>query len=296
MAPSDRALDAVLAFDTLRSSEDMADAAVLVQSAHWNQVEADWRVFLDHGTVYALRDEAGRVIATAATLPHGGFAWISMVLVAPEHRRKALGTKLLRRCIDDLLARNLVPVLDATPAGREVYRPLGFLDAWGFHRLALRVRAAAPAAAASALPAGVTIRTIADTVWPALCRYDAAAFGAARSKLLNRLRGRSPAELVALRGEAVCGFLLGRDGRVASQLGPLIADDDATAQALLARGIAAVEGPIYIDVPDSKTALLSFLAAQGFIPERPFTRMLHGRSTGFEDAARTYALAGPEFG
>jgi GNAT superfamily N-acetyltransferase len=296
MALSEPAHDGALAFDTLRTSDDIADAIALVRAAHWNQIEADWRVFLDHGTVYALRDGNGRVIATAATLPHGGFAWISMVLVAPEHRRKALGTKLLRRCIDDLLAQNLVPVLDATPAGREVYRPLGFLDTWGFHRLALRERDAAMEIPQPAPPNSVVIQTITEVVWPALCRYDAAAFGADRSKLLDHLRGRSPAGFVALRGDAVCGFLLGRDGRVASQLGPLIADDDAVAQALLTRGIAAVAGPLYIDIPDGKTALLSSLAAQGFTRERPFTRMLQGRSTGFEDAAHTYALVGPEFG
>lgn len=300
MAPSDRALDSNLAFDTLRSAADMADANALVRAAHWNQIEADWRVFLDLGTVYAVRDDKGRVIATAATLPHGGFAWVSMVLVAPEHRRKALGTKLLRRCIDDLLARDLVPVLDATPAGREVYRPLGFLDAWGFHRLALREHKSADESHSvgtpSPAPNGVTMQTIADAVWPALCRYDAEAFGADRSKLLNRLRGRSPTEFVALRDGQVAGFLLGRDGRVASQLGPLIADDDATAQVLLARGLGTVDGSLYIDVPDAKAPLLAFLAAHGFTPERPFTRMLHGRSTGFEDAARTYAVVGPEFG
>jgi GNAT superfamily N-acetyltransferase len=331
MAPSEPARDLSLAFDTLHSRDDMGDANALVRAAHWNQIEADWRVFLDYGTVYAVRDDNNRVIATAATLPHGGFAWISMVLVAPEHRRKALGTKLLRRCIDDLLAQNLVPVLDATPAGREVYRPLGFLDAWGFHRLALRERPCPSANPGQTEPASLlrssprkrgprasaedseiaalgsrlrgnersidmVIQKIDDAVWPALCRYDAEAFGADRSKLLNRLRGRSLAELVATRGGRIVGFLMGRDGRVAAQLGPLIADDDATAQVLLARGIGVVGGPLYIDVPDSKTVLLDFLAAQGFTPERPFTRMLHGRSTGFEDAARTFALVGPEFG
>jgi GNAT superfamily N-acetyltransferase len=295
MARSELAGNAALVFDTLRSPEDMADANALVCAAHWNQIEPDWRVFLEYGTVYALRSDTGRVIATAATLPYGGFAWISMVLVAPEHRRKALGTKLLRRCIEDLLEQNLVPVLDATPAGREVYRPLGFRDSWGFHRFAVRERTTAQANH-SATPAGIVIQTITDAVWPALCAYDGAAFGADRSDLLNSLRGRSPAEFVALRDGAVGGFLLGRDGRVATQLGPLIAEDDATAQALLARGLAAVDGPIYMDVADSKTALLAFMAARGFVSERPFTRMLHGRTTGFDDPARTYAVVGPEFG
>jgi len=296
MARSEPAGNAALVFDTLRSPEDMADANALVRAAHWNQIEPDWRVFLDHGSVYALRGDTGGVIATAATLPYGGFAWISMVLVAPEHRRKALGTKLLRRCIEDLLKEKLVPVLDATPAGREVYRPLGFLDSWGFHRLALRESNTAQAAPRSALPAGVVIQTVTDAVWPALCAYDGAAFGADRSKLLSSLRGRSPAEFVALRDNAVCGFLLGRNGRVATQLGPLIAEDDAIAQALLTRGLAAVDGPVYVDVADSKTALLALMAARGFVPERPFTRMLHGRTTGFDDPARTYAVVGPEFG
>jgi GNAT superfamily N-acetyltransferase len=296
MARSEPAGAAALVFDTLRSPEDMADANALVCAAHWNQIEPDWRVFLEYGTVYALRDETGRVIATAATLPYGGFAWVSMVLVTPEHRRKALGTNLLRRCIEDLLKEKLVPVLDATPAGREVYRPLGFLDSWGFHRFALRERTTAQAAATSATPAGVVIQTITDAVWPALCAYDGAAFGADRSNLLNSLRGRSRAEFVALRNNAICGFLLGRDGRVATQLGPLIAQDDTIAQALLARGLAAADGPIYMDVADSKTALLDFMRRLGFVSERPFTRMLHGRTTGFDDPAHTYAVVGPEFG
>ena len=41
------------------------------------------------------------------------------------------------------------------------------------------------------------------------------------------LRGRLPAaELIAERGGRIAGFLLGRDGRMAAQIGPLIAEDD----------------------------------------------------------------------
>jgi hypothetical protein len=42
-------------------------------------------VFLELGTVCAVRTSAGRVMATAATPPYGGrFASISMALVAAE--------------------------------------------------------------------------------------------------------------------------------------------------------------------------------------------------------------------
>src|SRR5262249_7798443 len=157
------------------------------------------------GKVYAVRTGGGRVIATAATLPFTDFGWISMVLVAKEFRRRGLASRLMRRCIDDLVTSGRVPVLDATPAGQKVYRALGFEDTWGLPRFSLREGQPVPAAAP---PAGITIAPIDDAVWPALCRYDAAAFGSDRGALLARLCGRLPgAELVALREGRIVGFL-----------------------------------------------------------------------------------------
>lgn len=285
MAPSD-------IIGRLKPSE-LSQAEALVAESGWNQIATDWRIFLDCGAVYAVRD-GDRVIATAATLPYGGrCAWISMVLVAADHRRKGLATLLLRRCIDDVIAAGLVPVLDATPAGRTVYRPLGFEDAWGFQRLAApsaRVGDVAP-------PGGVTIAPIADSHWPALCTYDAAVFGTDRSAILARMRGRlGGADRVALRGGQIVGFLLGRDGRVASQLGPLVAENDEIAKALLAQALGAVPAPVFIDVADAKEVVRQWLGAAGFAVQRPFTRMLHGRSISFDDVTRTFAVIGPEFG
>jgi GNAT superfamily N-acetyltransferase len=289
MAPSELTIEA-----PLRDAE-LDDAQALVREAGWNQVAADWRIFLEFGTVYVVRD-AARLIATAATLPYGGaFAWISMVLVAGDYRRRGLATRLLNRCIGDLIKRGLIPILDATPAGRAVYLTLGFEDAWGYHRLARAesTRHAEPLAA----PHGVTVSAITDADWPDLCAYDAAAFGADRAQVLSRLRGRlPPVEVVARRGGQVAGFLLGRDGRSASHLGPLVADDEGVALALLARGVTRLTGPLYIDLADSKPPLRGWLEAHGFAPQRPFTRMLYRRSTSFDDAARTCAVAGPELG
>jgi GNAT superfamily N-acetyltransferase len=281
--------------ESLTPSE-LDDVGALVREARWNQLAADWRIFIEFGRLYAVHSEAGRIIATTATLPYGGrFAWISMVLVAGEYRRRGLATTMLRRAMADLSAAKLVPVLDATPDGRPVYRKLGFEDSWGFQRLIRRER---PRAAASVpAPAGVTVRPIADTDWPALCAYDAAAFGAERGAVLAGLRGRLPAaEFVATRAGAIAGFLLGRDGGLAAQIGPLIADDDAIAGALAARAVDGIEGPLFIDLADSKGGLRSVLDARGFAAVRPFTRMLYRSSARFDDDARTFAVVGPEFG
>jgi GNAT superfamily N-acetyltransferase len=292
MAPSELHFAAKSAL----SSSELADANALVTEARWNQVEADWRIFLAQGRVYAASTDTGRIVATTATLPFGGrFAWISMVLVTGEYRRRGLATKLMQLAMDDLAAAKLVPVLDATPDGHAVYQQLGFEDSWGFHRLIRRERPAA--VGTEPMPPGVNIRPITEADWPALCSYDAAAFGAERNAVLAGLRGRlPPAELMAERAGRIAGFLLGRDGRIASHLGPLIADDDAIARALLARALDELDGPVFIDFADAKTDVGQFLDARGFSAVRPLTRMLHGRSQRFDDAARTFAVVGPEFG
>ncbi len=278
------------------SRPELDDVQALVREANWNQVTADWRIFLAHGRVYAAQDAAGRIVATTATLPYGGrFAWIGMVLVAGDHRRRGLATLLMRRATGDLLGHGFVPVLDATPDGRAVYRALGFEDCWGFHRLARSDRQSA----AAAIPTrdGVTIRALTEADWRAVCDYDAGAFGADRAAVLGGLRGRlRAAELIAERDGRIAGFLLGRDGRLAAQTGPLVAEDDAITCALLACALDALDGALFVDLADAKTEVRAFLEARGFRAVRPLTRMLFRTSIRFDDEARTYAVIGPEFG
>jgi GNAT superfamily N-acetyltransferase len=288
--------DLRLAVKPSLSPSELDDVGALVREARWNQLPADWRVFVAHGRVYAAHTDAGRIVATTATLPYGGrFAWISMVLVAGEYRRQGLATRLMRWAMDDLAAAGLVTLLDATPDGREVYRRLGFADSWGFQRLICREQQ--NVAATVPIPVGVTIRPLTDADWPALRAYDAAAFGAERNAVLAGLRGRLPAaELFAERAGKIAGFLLGRDGVLAGQLGPLIADDDAIACALAARALERAQAPLFVDLADSKAELRRLLEARGFTAVRPFTRMMYGSSTRFDDPARTFAVIGPEFG
>jgi GNAT superfamily N-acetyltransferase len=290
MATSDLILSRKLSL----SASELDDANALVREARWNQLAADWRAFIARGRVYAAQTPDGRIVATTATLPFDGFAWVSMVLVTADYRRQGLATQLLRLAMADLAAAQLVPVLDATPDGRAVYRRLGYQDSWGFERY-LRKERRADVPAASAID--VTIGPITESDWSEACSYDAAAFGSEREGLLRDLRGRLPAaELVARRGGRIVGLLLGRDGRIAAQLGPLIAENDATACALLGHAVDALDGPLFVDLANAKTEVRGFLEARGFAVARPFTRMLYGRSERFDDPIRTFAVMGPEFG
>jgi GNAT superfamily N-acetyltransferase len=276
------------------SPSELTDVGALVAEANWNQTADDWKVFVERGRVYAAHAPDGRIVATTATLPYEDrFAWVSMVLVAGAWRRRGLATRLMRRATDDLAAARLAPILDATPDGRAVYRNLGYQDCWGFHRLKREQRRDTAVSA----PAGIIVRSIASEDWATVCDFDAAAFGADRRGVLCGLRGRLPAaELIAQSQGDIVGFSLGRDGRIASHIGPLVAENDAVACAIISRTLAAIDGPVFIDLADTKSAVRSFVEARGFAPVRPFTRMIHGSATRFDDPARTFAVIGPEFG
>lgn len=264
---------------------DLQAACALVAEAGWNQNAADWRIFLDLGAAIGLKNE-GSLVATAATLPYpSGFGWISMVLVTREFRRRGIATRLLQACISRLVGAGMIPVLDATPAGREVYRPLGFRDGWPIQRW--RRRSGAP------LSASRNTRSLEEKDWPGVLALDAAAFGCDRSPLLERLRRRSQGFACGVDGQ---GFLLGREGRVATQLGPIVAADEEVAGALVAHALGRVAGPVIVDALERHAGFARRLAAQGFERERPYTRMALGRDELFGDPAKTFAIAGPELG
>ena len=172
------------------NDRDLAAALTLSAEAGWNQTAADWQIFLDLGNAVGVVGADGRLIATAATLPHADrFAWISMVLVTAAQRRRGLARWLLRDCIERLTNHRLVPVLDATPAGRNVYSGLGFYDAWSMRRLVTRAQHAPRARPAAE---GVTVLPLDPADWPKIIAYDTAIFGADRGALLRRLAGRLP--------------------------------------------------------------------------------------------------------
>jgi GNAT superfamily N-acetyltransferase len=266
--------------------QHLAGCLALSQSANWNQNEADWRLMLEIGHGWGVSLADGTLVASTLVLPYGGdFAWVSMVLVLPEHRRRGYASHLLRVAIADLEKRGLTPVLDATPAGREVYRQEGFSDTWGFKRYALKEK--------THPEKNQDVRAIRESDWKSLLELDAVAFGASRERLLRTLARRLPrAALVA--GKK--GFLLGRDGSEAVQLGPLVARDEQTALSLLSQALRAVEPPLYVDVVDHAPALREWLEAHGFRFERPFTRMVRGAERAPGNEKLLFLVAGPELG
>ena len=261
--------------------------------AGWNQNETDWSFILRHGIVLGVR-RGDRLIATAGVVPYGRrFGWICMVLVTASERRNGLASHLMRACVDWCKSRGAVAGLDATPAGREVYRRLGFCDVYPVTRLQ-RVAEAAPEPRSAG---GAAVHAIAESDLAGIFAFDRAAFGEDRQKLLTEWRRRVPqAAFVASGPDGPAGYVLAREGRVATQIGPLAARDSAVAETLLSAGLSEIRGPVFIDVPDRHIRLQQCLLRLGFTAQRSFTRMLLGRVEPLDRPEQIFALTGPEFG
>jgi len=273
--------------------EDAEAAVALSAEAGWNQTVADWRFMLEAGEAQGQITADGTLVASALILPFGDrIAWIGMVLTTARHQRRGLATENLRWAIARCAERGLIAGLDATPAGRLVYAPLGFADGFRLQRLV------APQPALAEPTRDLVMRPLDAGDLAAATAMDATTFGAERGDLLAYLLASRPGcAWVAERAGTMVGFVLGRAGRLTLHLGPLIARDQDIATALAARALARASGTrVSIDVPDHHDGFRAALLAAGFAPVRPFTRMLRCEPGVARPPGITFAIAGPELG
>lgn len=274
---------------------DLPFANSLRALAGWNQTQADWRRFLKmqpQGCFLAQWD--GERAGTATTMVYGSdLAWIGMVLVHPEYRRRGIGRGLLLKCIEYLQACGVRCIkLDATPQGRAVYEYLGFKEEWTLRRWEAEFSAPAGEKPYSHIRAWRK----ADAL-----RYDprdARAFGASRRELILELARQSHRALTYESKRDVpigCGLL--RRGAQASYLGPVSATSPRAGMALIEALIAqGRSGRVFWDIPDLNGPAVDWAERHGFRVQRSLTRMWLGNNGRAGNPLKQFALAGPELG
>jgi len=275
-------------------SSGQAEALVaLSANSGWNQVAADWRFMLQQGRGVGFATPDGRPVASAIHWPVGErLDWISMVLTHTDWRKRGFGSDLLRRCIEAVTGAGRAAGLDATELGRPLYATMGFRELYTLSRW--RLERAGPMAPPQA---GVEIRPATASDLAAIAAFDRDRSGMDRAPLLAHLLGRAPGvALVATAGVRVVGYVLGRDGRMTAQIGPIVAETEAVALALLSRAVAASALPAILDIPDRHAAIGDWLRQAGGTAPRRFWRMVLGEAPGLEDARNLYTIAGPELG
>lgn len=263
----------------------------LCRLAKWNQLQRDWELFVclsPDGCRVAVNEDG--VIGTVTTVRYQDhFSWIGMVLVDPTMRKQGVGTQLLREALADLHDEETVK-LDATPAGREVYLKLGFIDEYRLSRMETVV------SGQGLIESSARLMTAAD--WPAIFEWDANVFGADRRTLLEWMRAGAPEYAWVVDGQkGIVGFCFGRHGYNFEQVGPVIADDLATAQQLVSACLREQTGRSFIlDAAHHNPAWLAWLEAIGFTEQRPFIRMYRGSNRYPGLPENQFAILAPEFG
>jgi ribosomal protein S18 acetylase RimI-like enzyme len=273
---------------------DVPFANELRQIAGWNQTVRDWRGYLSYDPEGCFVAEVnGRPAGTATTIHYGDrFGWIGMVLVHPDHRRLGIGTHLLNRAIARLKECGVRSIkLDATPLGRKVYLPLGFVDEYELSRYEATVVAPTLSVASEVLP-------FAHADFSSLVRLDAEGFGAERSAVLRSLSERDPALCFAVLGkDGPEGFLIAREGANAIQVGPWVARNRFVAEKLLTACLHRVSGRrVFIDVVAPNAAATALMRTHGFTVQRTLTRMFLGENAHPGAPSLVFGISSPEKG
>ena len=298
----------------LLADDDLAAALALSSTAGWNQRLDDWRMLLrlaPAGSFAALVD--GRVVGTAIGIDYGGFAWIAMMLVDPAQRGRGIGRRLLEAAMSAVPSD--CPIrLDATPLGRPLYQRHGFEDEATLTRYLLPASDSRPSGAPqidrSVAPerepgrSFSRVRRITAADLRAAARLDIEVFGGHRGPVLEWALDRAPlfGQIVESEG-GLAHYSLGRRGRLFDQIGPVVAGDDVTAQALVSAALAGAVGrAVVVDAYDSRRNFTTWLCARGFQVQRPLFRMCRPSSAvtsapavSRRPAVVEFAILGPEF-
>ena len=268
---------------------DIATGMRLKEIAGWNQVEQDWQRFLalaPNGCFVA--EEDGEIIGTVVTVIFDGrVGWVAMVLVPPEHRRKGIGTAMLQHGMDYLTASGVETIkLDATPMGREVYLPLGFVDEYGLQRMQGK--------GVPTLSQGARSMDLADL--DEVIAFDRPIYGTDRGGLLKELfkDAGSFCGIYESSGR-VAGYVMARPGSRAFQIGPLLGETDLVQQELFCWILERLAGQaVFFDALNP--AAVDCAAAYGFSVQRSFTRMYLGDEPFRGRPKWVFATSGPEKG
>jgi GNAT superfamily N-acetyltransferase len=249
----------------------------IAMAADWAAAEG-WNPGLADAACFATVDPQGFFIGEidgepAATIScvnyDAGFSFLGFYIVRPDLRGRGYGMRIWNAAIAHAQAR--VIGLDGVVAQQENYKKSGFRLAYANVRYGGAI--AAPVASA---PAGVVALT--EIPFAAVVADDATVFPAPRAAFLRAwidTAGHVGRALVRDGRLAAWGVI--RPSRTGRKIGPLVADDRAAAEAVLAALLkGAGDGPVFLDVPSVNRDAVALAQDLGLAPVFETARMYTG--------------------
>ncbi|HLK61495.1 MAG TPA: GNAT family N-acetyltransferase [Chthonomonadaceae bacterium] len=246
----------------------------LNHSFTWS-VQEGWNIGLhDHAVFFAtdpqgffLGERDGEPVGSISGVAYGDtFGFIGIYIVKPELRGHGYGIQLFRAAMDYLGARNVG--LDGVIAQQENYKRSGFRLAYRNIRFGV--------AGGGEMPSGLT--PLSAVPFEKLEAYDRRHFFAPRPTFLQGwIRQRGATALGVIQDGNLVGYGLVRPAVHGYLIGPLFAEDPATAD-LLFRALRAQPAgqSVFLDVPEVNPEALALAQRYGMQPVFETARMYTG--------------------
>jgi ribosomal protein S18 acetylase RimI-like enzyme len=249
--------------------DEVALAADWAAAEGWNPGLSDVACFTTvDASGFWLGELDGKPVATISVVNYGDrFAFLGFYIVRPDRRGQGYGWRTWQAAMAH--AGDRVVGLDGVVAQQENYKKFGFALAYRNVRYGGNVQA-------SAAPPGVaSIRAVPFAMIEA---DDATVFPAPRRNFLRAwidTPGHAGRALVH-DGKLVAWGVI-RPCRTGFKIGPLNADDAASAEAVFAALVEDVGGgEIFLDVPEPNGAAVKLAEAHGLAPVFETARMYTG--------------------
>jgi GNAT superfamily N-acetyltransferase len=229
---------------------DIPQNVALSRRVGWKDVESEWRVLHAAADVRGVRHQ-GQLAVQGVLGDYGTASTLAKMIVSSELQRQGLGGRLLDEFLASADARGVPVGLCATDQGRPLYASRGFEVAGE-----LMVLVGVPELGTSS---GGVVVPLTDAE-PAV-ELDREFSGCDRSRML-RARFAEASVARVLRGDER-GFGMATPQGEHLLVGPILAESEAGARALLLSLFAFAPGPIRIDVPLQHAGLRKWLVELG---------------------------------
>jgi ribosomal protein S18 acetylase RimI-like enzyme len=265
-------------------ASDLVAALNLTQAMDWSHRLADWEFHFRLGHGWVVCDASNVVVGTAMWWAYGdGIGTVGLVVVEASQQGRGIGRRLMDTILGDAGSRALRLV--ATPAGLALYQRCGFKEYGGIEQ-----RQGTPVHTLRAPAPEASLRAMARSDLDAVVALDATAFGAGRALVLEQVL-EAGSGVLAERSGCLVGFALIRPSGRGLVLGPVVADDETLAIALMAHHLKNRVGHfVRVDVPANAAKIAAWLEVNGLVSVDHGTTMVRGERPECPSDTRTFAL------
>ena len=268
---------------------DLPICLSFTQAVNWPHQAIDWQLHFELGNGSVITQETGEIVGCILWWDYGvGYATVGLVVVPDAMQGKGLGRRLMDTVLSQTGVRNLQLV--ATVAGKRLYQQCGFETVGKIFQVQGHLRKIPPYPAQTA-----SINSIEPSDLDDICAFDNQAYGCDRSRLLNAVFGLGKGVVAQDEGK-ITGYAFIRKSGKGQTIGPIIADDEHIAQALVSKLYAQVDNFVRFDLTDKATQLMPWLLKAGLQQVDEVSVMVKGAYLPNKNTQTVFALASQAFG